>query len=68
MLLFGAVFIAIGLFMLVEGVEHTLSGEPIPATTWTQASNGPETVLVAIAGIGIGLFAVRKALRGEPEL
>ncbi|MBC7895889.1 MAG: hypothetical protein H7066_10770 [Cytophagaceae bacterium] len=50
--------------MSVQGITHTISGEPIPATTWTEASNGPETLFVGIVGIAFGGIIIWKAVRG----
>ena len=66
MLIGGVVFIAVGLAMAIEGIAHTLSGTPIPATTWTQESSGPEQLVFGLIGIGLGGFAIRLAFRKPP--
>ena len=54
MLIGGVVFVAIGLLMVVEGIAHTISGTPIPATSWTEESSGPEQLVFGLIGIGLG--------------
>lgn len=53
------VFAAIGLMMIVEGILHTISGEPIPATSWTQESTGPEHIVFGLIAVGLGVVAYR---------
>lgn len=60
----GVIFTGIGISMSVQGITHTISGEPILATTWTEASNGPETLFVGIVGIAFGGIIIWKAVRG----
>jgi len=68
MMLVGAVvFIGIGLMMVAEGIAHTISGEPIPATTWTLGASGPEQLILGLVGIGLGVFAFRLAFRDPPQ-
>ena len=66
MLIGGVVFIAIGLMMVIEGVVHTISGEPIPATSWTQESSGPEQLIFGLIGMALGGVAIRQAYRQPP--
>lgn len=66
MLIGAAVFIAIGVKMVIEGILHTISGEPIPATTWTDATTGPEQLFFGVVGIGLGGVAFRLAFR-DPD-
>jgi hypothetical protein len=66
MLTGGGIFIAIGLSMLFEGIVHTISGTPIPATTWTQESSGPEQVVFGLIGIALGGVAIWLAFRKPP--
>lgn len=66
MLIGGVVFIAIGLAMLIEGVLHTISGTPIPATSWTEESSGPEQVVFGLMGMALGGVAIRLAYRKPP--
>ena len=54
MLIGGVVFIAIGLMMVTEGIAHTIAGTPIPATSWTGESSGPEQLVFGLIGIGLG--------------
>lgn len=67
MLTGAAVFICIGSLMVIEGVAHVLSGEPIPATTWTQETTGPEQLILGLIGVGLGIFAIRLAFRDPPQ-
>ena len=67
MLIGGVVFIAIGLAMVIEGIAHTMSGTPIPATSWTQASSGPEQLVFGLIGMALGGVAIRLAYRRPPE-
>lgn len=60
----GALILVISAYMCVEGALHTLSGEPIPATRWSQESNGPETLFFGVVGLVFGGFLVRRGWRG----
>ena len=60
----GVIFTGIGVRMSVQGIAHTISGEPIPATTWTEGGSGPEQLVLGIVGIALGGFVIWKALRG----
>lgn len=53
------VFGGIGLKMIVQGVLHTISGEPIPATSWTDESTGPQHIAFGLASIGLAVVAHR---------
>jgi hypothetical protein len=67
MLVGAAVFICIGALMVVEGIVHVISGEPIPATTWTQETTGPEQLVLGLIGVGLGIVALRLAFREPPQ-
>lgn len=67
MLIGAAVFAGIGLKMVIEGILHTISGEPIPATTWTDATTGPEQLVFGLIGIGLGGVAAKLAFRPPPD-
>lgn len=64
MLVGAAVFICLGLLMVIEGILHTISGEPIAATTWTLAASGPEQLILGLVAVGLGIVAIRLAFRG----
>lgn len=64
MLLGSFVFLVLGVIMTIQGIQHTLSGEPIPATTWTGEATGPEQLLIGLIGIGLAVVAFRLARRG----
>ena len=51
---------------VIEGVVHTISGTPIPATSWTEESSGPEQVVFGLLGMGLGGVAIRLAYRKPP--
>lgn len=53
------VFGAIGLTMIVQGILHTISGEPIPATSWTDESTGPQHIAFGLVSIGLAAVAHR---------
>lgn len=53
------VFAAIGLKMIVQGILHTISGDPIPATSWTDESTGPQHIAFGLASLGLALVAHR---------
>lgn len=57
------VFGGIGLTMIVQGILHTISGEPIPATSWTDESTGPQHIAFGL--VSLGLAAVSHRLRSE---
>lgn len=62
-----AVFGAIGLKMIVEGILHTISGEPIAATSWTDASTGPQHIVFGLVGIGLAVVSFRLGRDEERE-
>jgi hypothetical protein len=67
MLIGAAVLICIGLKMVIEGIVHTISAEPIPATTWTEGASGPEQLVIGLVGVALGGVAIKIAFRGPPE-
>jgi hypothetical protein len=66
MLVGAAVFIGVGLKMIVQGIVHTISGEPIAATTWTDETTGPEQLIFGLIGVALGGVVIRLAYRGPP--
>ena len=60
----GAGIIALGLFMIVRGILHIISGEPIE-DAWSEPTTGPESFFFGFVAIGLGVFAIRLGLRGD---
>lgn len=52
-------FGGIGLKLVVQGILHTISGEPIPATSWTDESTGPQHIVLGLVSLGLATVAIR---------
>lgn len=67
MLIGAAVFLCLGGWMVLEGVLHTISGKPIPATSWTYESSGPEQIVYGLIAVGLGIVLIRVSRKGPPK-
>jgi hypothetical protein len=61
----GAIFVAVGILMVIEGIQHTISGEIIAATTWDESATGPEQTVIGFLGACIGIAGMWMGWRGE---
>lgn len=56
----------LGLTMAWKGLQHTLTGDRIEATTRSKGSSGVEFLALGLLDVGFGVFLVGRGMSGKP--
>ena len=64
-LVIGLAMLAAGIFITVRGIEHVISGLPVPGNRYSPTSSGWDNVLAGIFIVAMGGAFTRRWLKGR---